>query len=59
MSGGHQERPESEPVAGTDMRSRSFMLSLMLPFIKRSIRKRQGGDLERFKRLLEAGELSA
>jgi uncharacterized membrane protein len=46
-------------VAGTNMRSRSFMVSLMLPFIKGSIRKRQGGDFERFKRLLEAGELSA
>ncbi len=46
-------------VAGADMRSRSFMLSLMLPFIKSSIRKRQGADFERFKRLLEAGELSA
>jgi len=46
-------------VARADMRSRSFMLSLMMPFIKGSIRKRQGGDFERFKRLLEAGELSA
>lgn len=45
-------------IARTDMRSRSFLLSLMLPFIKGSIRKRQGGDLERFKRLLEAGELT-
>jgi hypothetical protein len=31
----------------------------MLPFIKSSVRKRQGADFERFKRLLEAGELSA
>ena len=46
-------------VARADMRSRSFMLSLLLPFIKGSVRKRQGGDFERFKRLLEAGELSA
>jgi uncharacterized membrane protein len=46
-------------VAGSDLRSRSFMLSLMLPFIKASIHKRQGADFERFKRLLEAGELSA
>jgi hypothetical protein len=46
-------------VAGSDVRSRSFMLSLMLPFIKSSIRKRQGADFERFKRMLEAGELTA
>jgi len=46
-------------VARADMRSRSFMLSLMLPFIRSSVRKRQGADFERFKRLLEAGELSA
>lgn len=46
-------------VAGSDLRSRSFLLSLMLPFIKGSVRKRQFGDFERFKRLLEAGELSA
>jgi hypothetical protein len=39
-------------VAGADVRSRSFMLSLMLPFIKGSIRTRQGGDFERFKGLL-------
>ena len=46
-------------VAGCDIRSRSFMLALLLPFIKSSIRKRQGADFERFKRLLEAGELTA
>jgi len=45
-------------VARCDVRSRSFMLSLMLPFIKSSIRKRQGNDFERFKSLLEAGALS-
>ena len=46
-------------VAGCDVRSRSFMLSLMLPFVRSSIRKRQGADFERFKRLLETGELRA
>jgi uncharacterized membrane protein len=46
-------------VARAAMHSRSFMLSLMMPFIKHSVRKRQGGDFQRFKRLLEAGELSA
>ena len=45
-------------VARADMRSRSFMLSLMMPFIKGSVRKRQGGDFERFKQLMEAGELA-
>jgi len=45
-------------VAGSDVRSRSIMLRLMLPFVRASIRKRQGGDLERFKSLVEAGELS-
>jgi uncharacterized membrane protein len=46
-------------VAGSDVRSRSFLLRLMLPFFKRSMRKRQNGDFERFKQLLEAGELRA
>jgi uncharacterized membrane protein len=46
-------------VASCDVTSRSFMLGLMLPLVKRSIRKRQSDDFERFKRLLEAGELRA
>jgi uncharacterized membrane protein len=45
-------------VARCDVRSRSFMLGLMMPLVKRAIRKRQGGDFERFKQLLEAGELA-
>ena len=35
----------------------SFMMRLMMPFMKGAIRKRQMGDLETFKRLVEAGEL--
>lgn len=35
----------------------SIMMSLMLPFMRGVIRKRQCGDLETFKRMVEAGEL--
>lgn len=35
----------------------SFMMWLLMPFMKGSIRKRQMGDLESFKRLVEAGEI--
>ena len=45
-------------VANADVRARSFMLSLMMPFVRSAIRKRQDGDFRRFKQLLEAGELS-
>ena len=39
--------------------SRSFGMRLMLPFMRGSVRKRQEGDLRRFKELVEAGELLA
>ena len=45
-------------IARTEMQSRSFMMSLMLPFIRGAVRKRQSGDLHRFKKLMEAGELA-
>lgn len=45
-------------LARTELRSRSLMMSLMLPFLRSSVRKRQTADLERFKERLEAGDLS-
>lgn len=41
----------------TDFNARSFLMRLMLPFMKGAIRKRQAGDLETFKQMVEAGEL--
>ena len=35
----------------------SLMMRFMMPFMKGAISKRQSGDLETFKRLVEAGEL--
>lgn len=35
----------------------SFMMRIMLPFMKGVISKRQVGDLNKFKQLVEAGEL--
>lgn len=35
----------------------SFLMSIMMPFMRGAIRKRQMGDLETFRRLVEAGEL--
>ena len=40
-----------------DFQACSFMMSLMMPFMKGAIKKRQGGDLQNFKRMVEAGEL--
>ena len=37
--------------------SRSFMMTLMLPFVRGQVKKRQLGDLQNFKRMVEAGEL--
>jgi hypothetical protein len=39
------------------VRSASFFMKLLMPFMKGAIRKRQRGDIETFKRLVEAGEL--
>ena len=36
----------------------SFLMRLMMPFMKGAIRKRQMGDLETFKEMVEAGELA-
>jgi len=45
-------------IARSDLESRSLMMSLMLPFVTRSVRKRQDADLHRFKELLEGGDLA-
>jgi len=45
-------------VARTEMQSRGLMMRLMLPFIRGTVRKRQSGDLHRFKTKLEAGDLA-
>lgn len=45
-------------IAQTEFRSRGLMMRLMMPFIRGAVRKRQGGDLRRFKVLMEAGELA-
>jgi len=42
----------------SDFKSRSMMMSFLLPFIRGGINKRQAGDLARFKELVEAGELT-
>lgn len=39
-----------------DFQPCSFMMSLMMPFMKGAISRRQIGDLETFKRMVEAGE---
>ena len=44
--------------ARSDFRSRSFLMSLMLPFVGKGIRERQGSDLRRFKELIEAGKIA-
>ena len=36
---------------------KSFMLNMMLPLIKSTICERQQGDLNRFRELVEKGEL--
>lgn len=41
----------------TNFQGQSILMRLMLPFIKGPMRKRSCGDLESFKRLVEAGEL--
>ncbi len=40
-----------------DIEPCGFMMSIMMPFMKGAIRKRQMGDLENFKQLVEAGEI--
>ena len=40
-----------------DVEPCSFMMSIFMPFMKKSIRQRQAGDLDTFKRLVEAGEI--
>jgi uncharacterized membrane protein len=40
------------------MESEGFVMSLMMPFVRASVRKRQQGDLRRFKQLVETGEIS-
>lgn len=42
----------------SDFESKSIMMRLMMPFMKRQIRKRQLGDLERFGAMVESGELT-
>lgn len=41
----------------SDMKGTGFFSRLMMPLMKGTIRKRQAGDLDRFKELVEAGEL--
>jgi len=38
----------------SDFRSQGLMMRLMLPFMKGAVRKRQEGDLRRFKELVES-----
>lgn len=45
-------------VARTNMKAQSFLMTLMTPFIRGAVRKRQRGDLARFKSLIEADELA-
>jgi len=41
----------------SDPKSKGFAMSLMMPFLKGTIRKRQEGDLKRFKQMVESGDL--
>ena len=41
----------------SNFKGRSILMWLMLPFMKGAIKKRSCGDLETFKRMVEAGEL--
>lgn len=41
----------------SNVQGAGFLTRLMMPFMKGTIRKRQVGDLERFKELVEAGEI--
>jgi uncharacterized membrane protein len=45
-------------TARSDFRSRSFLMSLLMPLFGRGIRKRQQGDLRRFKELVEGRKLA-
>jgi uncharacterized membrane protein len=40
---------------GSEFRPRGLMMKLMMPFFKGHVRKRQEGDLRKFKELVEAG----
>lgn len=42
----------------SNFKGRSILMWLMLPFIKGAMKKRSCGDLETFKRMVEAGELT-
>ena len=41
----------------SNFKGSSILMSLMLPFMKGAMKKRTCGDLETFKRMVEAGEL--
>ena len=45
-------------ISRSEWQSKGIMMAIMKPFIKNQVRKRQGGDLQRFKKLMEAGELA-
>ena len=44
--------------ATSNLHSKSLIMRLMWPLIRGGIRKRQNGSIQRFKELLEAGELA-